>query len=274
MNPSVRTDTQLGRATRRFALGIEYDGRDFVGWQSQYGQRTVQAATEGAISKVADRPVSVQCAGRTDAGVHALGQVIHWDTDAERSPRSWLLGINSNLPADVSAQWIQEVPESFHARFSAIARLYRYRILNQELRSAMCRNTHAWIHGQLHLESMQEAAQVLLGEHDFSAFRAAECQAKSPVRRIDYLCLTRCGPEVLIDIQANAFLHHMVRNIVGTLIMIGSGKRPYTWMESLLKLRDRRLSGPTAPSQGLVLMDVQYPDHYGLCTGRTQARCQ
>lgn len=249
----------------RLAMGVEYDGSSFHGWQRQKsGVATVQELVEKALSSVADHPVSVLCAGRTDTGVHGLGQVIHFDTAAVRSYRGWLLGTNVNLPSEINVTWVKEVAESFHARFSALNRRYRYIILNRSVRSAIwCKRT-VWIHYPLDAERMHEAAQVLVGTHDFSSYRALGCQAKSPVKSIIHLNVSRQEDRVIIDIKANAFLHHMVRNLAGVLIAIGKGDRPLSWAEEVLGYRDRRLAGVTAPPEGLYLMEVGYPLEFGL----------
>jgi tRNA pseudouridine38-40 synthase len=249
----------------RMALGLEYDGTAFMGWQRQsHAGRTVQSCLESAIAKVADHPVEVACAGRTDTGVHALGQVTHFDVEARRDLRGWLLGINSNLPADVAANWIRQVPDDFHARYRACARQYRYTILNRLTRPALRRSQMTWVHHSLDEGRMRAAASFLLGEHDFSAFRAMECQARSPVRRVHRLDVRRDGEIVNIDVVADSFLHHMVRNIAGVLIDIGSGKQEPEWAQGVLAGRDRTLGGVTAPSQGLCLMAVLYPTTYDL----------
>ncbi|MEY6432101.1 tRNA pseudouridine(38-40) synthase TruA [Thioalkalicoccus limnaeus] len=246
-------------------MGLEYDGRDFSGWQEQGpAQRTVQRVVETAIGRVAAHPVTVHCAGRTDAGVHALEQVIHFDTAAERPMRSWVLGTNSNLPPDVAVRWAVPVDDRFHARFSATARHYRYRILTRPTRSALSRDRAVWIHRPLDLAPMREAAAALLGEHDFSSFRALACQAKSPVREVHYLELARDGEIIELRIGANGFLHHMVRNIAGVLITIGRGEAPASWTRDLLVVRDRTRGGVTAPPHGLYLAAVDYPDAFGL----------
>jgi len=249
----------------RLALSLEYDGTAFMGWQRQsHAGRTVQACLEAAIAKVADHPVEVVCAGRTDAGVHATGQVTHFDSPVRRHLRGWLLGINSNLPADVAVNWIQDVPEEFHARYRACARHYRYSILNRLTRPAIMRSQMTWIRHQLDEERMRTAAKFLLGEHDFSAFRAVECQARSPVRSVHRLDVRRDGDGVLIDVVADGFLHHMVRNIVGVLLAIGAGKQDTEWAQRVLAGRDRSLGGVTAPPQGLCFTAVLYPAAYNI----------
>ncbi|MGH8282289.1 MAG: tRNA pseudouridine(38-40) synthase TruA [Gammaproteobacteria bacterium] len=249
----------------RLALGLEYEGTAFMGWQRQsHAGRTVQACVEEAITKVADHAVQVTCAGRTDAGVHATGQVVHFDTHATRSLRGWLLGLNSNLPADVAANWIMEVPDDFHARYHARARQYRYTVLNRLTRSAVTRAHITWIHRPLDEQRMQAATHYLTGEHDFSAFRAVDCQAHSPVRTIHNLNIHRESEFILIDVVANGFLHHMVRNIAGVLIAIGEGKQEPDWARQVLEGRKRALAGITSPPQGLCFKAVLYPPAYDI----------
>ena len=248
----------------RFALGVEYDGSDFAGWESQPRQRTVQATLESALSSVAARQVETVCAGRTDAGVHATAQVVHFDSRAERAPHEWVLGANSNLPGDVSVRWASPVAENFHARYSAVCRYYRYVIQNRRERSALLRQRAAWERNPLDVGCMQAAGDHLLGEQDFSSFRAAGCQAKSPVRTVVGLEVHRRGDLVLIDIAANAFLQHMVRNVAGVLIEIGKGKREPAWARELLEARDRTRGAATAPPQGLYLSRIDYPPEDGL----------
>ncbi|MES9833174.1 MAG: tRNA pseudouridine(38-40) synthase TruA [Candidatus Thiodiazotropha sp. DIVDIV] len=248
----------------RVALGIEYDGTAFHGWQYQGDVRSVQESLQTALSKVADHEVTVHCAGRTDTGVHATGQVVHFETSAVRSERSWILGSNVNLPADVSVSWAQEMPKTFHARFSAVGRHYRYLILNRPYRSALWRNRAVWMHQSLDEVVMHKAAQHLVGTHDFSSYRAIGCQAKHPVRTVHRLTVSRQGEMVSIDIHANAFLHHMVRNIAGVLVAIGKGEQPESWAAEVLALRDRTLGGVTASPQGLCLTKVDYPDEFKL----------
>ena len=246
-------------------MGVEYAGSAFHGWQTQEpGVRTVQSVLEGAISRVADHPVRVHCAGRTDAGVHAEEQVLHFQTSARRTDRAWVLGSNVNLPPDCAVRWAVPVPESFHARFSAVARHYRYRLITRATRSPLLRERAWWLHQTLDAEAMRAAAAVLVGEHDFSSFRAVACQAKSPVRRIHYLTLTRIEDGLELRVGANGFLHHMVRNIVGVLVAIGKGEAPVGWTRELLDLRDRTLGGVTAPPQGLYFARVDYPDTFVL----------
>ena len=248
----------------RIAVGIEYDGCAYAGWQTQAALPTIQRLTERALSSVADQPVALVCAGRTDAGVHAHGQVAHFDTGAQRSTRSWVLGANSELPQDVSVSWAVPVPAHFHARYCAEARTYRYLILNRAARSALVARRAVWIHRPLDHARMAQAAVALLGEHDFSAFRAAECQAKSPVRRLERLAVVRHGDWVLIEATANAFLHHMVRNIAGLLIAVGKGEASPAWAAEVLAGRDRTRAAATAPAAGLYLVAVRYPAVFGL----------
>lgn len=245
----------------RIAIGIEYDGTAYNGWQRQRTGAGIQQRVEQALSEVSNEAVEVVCAGRTDAGVHATGQVTHFDTHAQRSPRGWLLGANSILPDDISVTWVQPVGEEFHARFSAVARSYRYVILNRLVRSALQRNRAWWVYQPLDDRAMHEAAETLIGEHDFSAFRAAGCQASSPIRQIDAISVTRDGDWLYLDVTANAFLQHMVRNITGTLVVIGSGERPPDWSADVLQSRDRKRAGMAAPAHGLTLVQVTYPDN-------------
>ena len=256
----------------RIVCGIEYDGTGFCGWQTQRGVRTVQETVEAAISKVANHPVRIVCAGRTDAGVHASAQVIHFDSGARRSMRSWVLGSNVNLSHDVAVQWATPVSADFHARYSATARHYRYRILDRWVRSPLhhCRAT--WCHKPLQVEPMAAAATYLVGEHDFSAFRAQACQAKSPVRTIRRLDVVRSGETITIDVVANGFLQHMVRNIAGVLMAIGAGEHQPRWVREVLEQRDRRLGGVTAPAAGLYLVGVEYPERFGLPASVTSNR--
>jgi tRNA pseudouridine38-40 synthase len=248
----------------RIAVGVEYDGSAFAGWQSQQSLRTVQQALQSALGAVAAEPVSLVCAGRTDAGVHARGQVAHFDTHAERSARSWILGANSEAPPDLAVSWALPVPAHFHARYCAEARVYRYVVLNRTARSALSASRAAWVRRALDARAMAEAAALLVGEHDFSAFRSAECQAKSPVRRLTRLAVERRGDSIVIEVVANAFLHHMVRNIAGLLIAVGKGAEPPDWARTVLEGRDRTRSAATAPAAGLYLWEVRYPAAFGL----------
>jgi tRNA pseudouridine38-40 synthase len=262
--PLFLYDKRQEAGSMRFAAGVEYDGSSFLGWQRLPHGDTVQGAVERALSKVADAAVTVTCSGRTDSGVHARCQVIHFDIEAQRSTRALLLGTNSNLPDAVALRWVQPVDASFHARFSARARRYRYHILNREARPALERLQHTWVRDRLDADRMQLAAQHLLGEHDFTAFRTLACQAPSPVRTLHSLVVQREDDRVTIEVQANAFLHHMVRNIVGSLIPVGLGERSPAWLAELLAGRNRALAGPTAPAQGLLFVGPCYPDWFHL----------
>jgi len=258
---------------RRWALGIEYDGGGFSGWQRlsrpgepdrRPGEPTVQSAVEAALSFVAGMPVEVTCAGRTDAGVHAACQVVHFDGPAQREPRGWVLGTTSRLPRAVAVRWCVPVDGAFHARFSARARRYRYRILNRPVRPALHRQYLSWERRPLDAGLMHEAAQALLGEHDFSAFRTVHCQAPHARRELQHIAVVREGDTVSVEVQANAFLHHMVRNIVGSLLEVGAGERAPGWIREVLEGRDRDLAGPTAPAAGLVFVGARYPSQWGL----------
>ena len=252
----------------RIALGLEYDGTDFIGWQIQPAGRSVEGTLAAAIGFVAGAPVTVQGSGRTDAGVHALHQVAHFDTDVVRSPRQWLLGINSNLPPDVAIRWVREVPSSFNARRSALSRRYRYTVLQQASRPALLRRRVWWLRQELDCAAMTAAATAWLGEHDFSAFRSAGCQAKSPRRRLLAVAIAKrvagAGTALTFEFTANSFLQHMVRNFVGTLVAVGDGALTPQDAARILERRDRREAGVTAPSKGLVLVEVLYPPEYEL----------
>jgi tRNA pseudouridine38-40 synthase len=252
----------------RIALGLEYDGTDFVGWQIQRAGRSVEAALAAAVQAVANEPMTVHGAGRTDAGVHAAQQVAHFDTSAARSERQWLLGINSNLPPDVAVRWVREVPTTFDARRSALRRRYRYSVLQQPTRPALARSRVWWIREPLEAGAMTAASLHWLGEHDFSAFRAAGCQAKSPMRRMMAVRIARDaradGVLWRLDFTANAFLQHMVRNLVGALVEIGRGDLPAAAAGEMLASRDRTQAAVAAPPAGLTLLEVLYPDHYRL----------
>ncbi|MGD2137180.1 MAG: tRNA pseudouridine(38-40) synthase TruA [Gammaproteobacteria bacterium] len=251
----------------RLAFGVEYDGTEFFGWQRQASGRTVQGSLEAALARVADHEVHVVCAGRTDTGVHATGQVIHVDSDAVRTPSGWLRGTNANLPGDIRVQWVAEIDGSFHARFRALRRHYRYVVLNRPTGSALLRNRTCREYRPLDTALMTSAATALTGEHDFTSFRAAACQAKSPVRTVHRVEICRRGHFIYIDVEANAFLHHMVRCIAGVLMAIGRGEQPPGWVADVLAARDRTISGVNAPPGGLYLVAVTYPAHYSLPTG-------
>jgi len=250
-------EDQIG-VIMRIALGVEYDGTNYHGWQRQNNICTIQEKVEYALSQIAAHPVEVICAGRTDAGVHALGQVIHFDTQAARSDRSWILGANTHLPADIRIIWARHITDNFHARFSATERQYRYIIYNNVVASAILRHRTMWTPFMLNEKLMHEAGQYLIGKHDFSSFRGSGCQAKSAERNVMSLLVARSGNMVTIDIKANAFLLHMVRCIVGMLVEIGKGEKPPSWAKEVLIARDRKVSATTAPAQGLYLVGVEY----------------
>jgi tRNA pseudouridine38-40 synthase len=249
----------------RFAIGVDFKGGAYRGWQTQQpGVRSVQETVEAAIGKVANHPVTVIAAGRTDAGVHASGMVAHFDTQAERPERSWLLGVNTQLPKDIALRWIQPVSDEFHARFRAVARRYRYVIYNHPLRSSLLAGMVTWHYHALNAQRMQEAAQHLVGEHDFTSFRAIGCQAKKATRHVHFLQVTQKGSLIILDIQADGFLHHMVRNIAGVLLKIGQGEAEPTWAKDVLAAKDRTMAGITAPAEGLYFVDALYPESFQL----------
>lgn len=253
-------------AGSRLALALQYDGRDFKGWQQQRSPSmpSVQDALERALSSVANQSVTVQCAGRTDSGVHASHQVVHFDSPVERAETAWTLGVNSLLPAAVAVKWVAAVDGQFNARFSATARRYRYIILNSEYRPAHLSGGVTWIAPALNAEAMHAAAQALLGERNFSAFRAAGCQSRTAMRNVHHARVSRVGELLVLDIQANAFLHHMVRNIAGSLLEVGLGTQEPDWLAKLLVSEDRTQAAATAPAAGLYLVDVHYPDSFSL----------
>ena len=242
----------------RYALCIEYDGSAFCGWQSQADGGAVQDAVEAALAIIADAPTRVVCAGRTDAGVHALAQVVHFDTLANRPDSAWVRGVNSHLPSSVAVRCAQPVADDFHARFSARGRHYRYVLLNRPQRPGLQAGRVGWHHNPLDEGAMAQAAAMLLGEHDFSAFRSAECQAKSPVKELREARIVRHGDLIVLDFAASAFLHHMVRNIVGALVYVGKGAHPPEWLAELLASRDRRQAAPTFAASGLYFAGVDY----------------
>ncbi len=248
----------------RIAIGLEYDGTAYNGWQRQRTGLGVQALVEHAVKAVANEDVDVTCAGRTDTGVHASAQVAHFDTGSERDARGWLLGANSNLPDDINLTWAQPVDDSFHARFSATSRSYHYLILNRLQRSALYRHRAWWVYPELDAERMHRAAQALVGEHDFSAFRAAGCQASTPNREMTSISVTRDSDWLHLHVTANAFLQHMVRNITGTLVAIGCGDEGEDWAAEVLESRDRTRAGVAAPPHGLTLVNVSYPEEFKL----------
>jgi tRNA pseudouridine38-40 synthase len=248
----------------RIALGLEYDGSGFLGWQTQPGGGAVQDALEPALAAIAGAPVGVTAAGRTDRGVHARLQVVHFDTDAERPASAWVRGVNALLPDSVAVLWSREVDGEFHARYSALSRTYRYELLNRAVRPALGAAHVGWFHPPLELARMQQAAAHLVGEHDFSAFRSSECQAKTPIRTLHTLDIAACGERIDFVLRANAFLHHMVRNIVGTLVYVGKGKHPPSWVKEVLDSGKRSEAAPTFGAQGLYLEKIQYDARWGL----------
>ncbi|AKO45409.1 tRNA pseudouridine(38-40) synthase TruA [[Haemophilus] ducreyi] len=248
----------------KIALGIEYDGSNYFGWQRQAEVVSVQQTLEEALSKVANTTIEVFCAGRTDSGVHGTGQVVHFETEVERPLASWCFGTNAHLANDIAVKWAVKVAEDFHARFSATARRYRYIIFNSKLRTAILPKGVAHYHYPLDAQKMHQAGQYLLGEQDFSSFRAAKCQSHTPWRNIHHLNVVRQGNYVIIDIQANAFVHHMVRNIVGSLLEVGQGLQPIEWIKWLLEQKNRQLAAPTAKAEGLYLVNVEYPSRFGI----------
>ncbi|MBB1477113.1 MULTISPECIES: tRNA pseudouridine(38-40) synthase TruA [Shewanella] len=248
----------------RVALGVEYDGSGFCGWQRQLDVDSVQAQIEKALSYVANEPITVSCAGRTDTGVHGTGQVVHFDTNVQRPMTAWTQGVNANLPNSVAVRWAKEVDDSFHARYSALARRYRYVIYNHKLRPGILSAGVSHYHGDIDEKLMHQAAQLFVGEHDFTSFRALHCQSKTPFRNVHQVNVTRQGMYIMVDIQANAFLHHMVRNIVGSLLQIGLGNQPIEWISELLALKNRKQAAATAKPNGLYLVDVTYPEQYQL----------
>ncbi|MBD3737547.1 MAG: tRNA pseudouridine(38-40) synthase TruA [Pseudomonas balearica] len=267
MKHAVSTETAADMAAvavSRIALGVEYKGARYRGYQRQVdGVPSIQETLERALSRVAGgQPVSLTCAGRTDALVHASGQVVHFDTTVQRSPHAWVMGANANLPADISVTWAQQMPMGFDARFSAVSRRYRYVIYNDPIRPAHLAQEVTWNHRPLDIVAMREAAAMLVGTHDFSAFRASQCQAKSPVKTVHHLELLEFGRLIVIDIRANAFLHHMVRNIAGVLMTIGAGEQPVDWARQVLESRRREQGGVTAHPYGLYLVHVEYPAQF------------
>lgn len=251
---------------QRVAMAVEYVGTGTCGWQLQPHSSipSVQGTLEAALSVVANAQVRVHCAGRTDSGVHATHQVVHFEPGVSRSPKAWVLGSNMNLPAGVSVKWAVGVDDEFHARFSARSRRYRYVIHNSPHRPAIGSGLLLWQRSHLNEASMHEAAQALLGEQDFSSFRAAGCQSSTPMRQVNSVSVARQGALVIIEIVANAFLHHMVRNIAGSLIEVGLGRQGVDWIECLMQQRDRAKAAATAPPEGLYLVDVEYPEMHGL----------
>lgn len=267
-NGEVVGDTLWPEGMQRVALAVEYKGSDYHGFQTQpNGVKTVQQALEKALSKVADEDITLVCAGRTDAGVHATNQVVHFDTLAKRPAKAWVMGTRPHLPDTVGVRWAQDVPPQFHARFSALNRTYRYLISDSKTSSALLHDQITWSSRPLNIDLMRAGAAHLVGRHDFTSFRAAQCQAKSPVREIQYLHLVRRGDLIILEIQANAFLHHMVRNIVGVLMAVGAGDKPASWVGEVLAARDRSMGGVTARPYGLYLVAVDFPAEFQLPSG-------
>lgn len=248
----------------RIALGLEYDGSRYHGWQRQPNLHTVQGEVEKSLAKIIGKDITIQCAGRTDTGVHAAGQVIHFDCEVNRALKAFVFGLNSQLPKDISIKWSKEVPDDFHVRYSAIKRQYRYMIYNHPIRPAHLRSYITWYYRPLDHEMMQEAANDLIGEHDFSSFRSTECQSKSPIRHVESISIERKGDIIFFDIVANAFLHHMVRNIAGVLMAVASSRKPVEWVAELLEHKNRAMGAETAPPYGLYLTKVMYPDEFDL----------
>lgn len=259
LEPETTPSVQEGQ---KIALCIEYDGSGYFGWQKQEGVITVQGCLEQALSKVSDTPINVLCAGRTDAGVHATGQIVHFETNSKRKNAAWTRGVNTYLPPDISVRWVRVVPDNFHARFSAISRHYRYIIYNNRNRPAVFRQGVTHFYRQLDAVRMHRTAQLLRGEHDFTSFRGTGCQSRTPKRNIQYIKVTRRGEYIVVDIKANAFLHRMVRNIVGSLMEIGCGYRNENWLLELLMLKNRNLASSTARAEGLYLVSVDYPAYF------------
>jgi tRNA pseudouridine38-40 synthase len=248
----------------RIALALEYDGSRYLGWQTQPGGGTVQDALQGALAGIVGGTVQVTCAGRTDRGVHAREQIVHFDTTAPRPDSAWVRGANALLPDSIAVQWAMAVADDFHARYSAVARTYRYVLLNRPVRPALAARHAGWYHAPLDVEAMRQAAAVLVGEHDFSSFRSSECQAKSPVRTLHSLEVQAHGERIDFVLRANAFLHHMVSNIVGTLIYVGNGRQAPPWAGEVLSARDRARAAPTFAAEGLYLERVEYEARWGL----------
>lgn len=250
---------------RRIALGVEYNGGPFRGFAKQsHDPETVQGHLEKALSRIACEDITLVCAGRTDSGVHATHQIVHFDTLSDRPMKAWVRGTRAHMPKEISVLWAQEVELGFHARFSATARTYRYLLSDASVRPALMCDQLSWSRQTLAIEKMRQAAQQLVGEHDFSSFRASQCQAKQPVRKIDYIHLARVGRVIVLEIKANAFLHHMVRNIVGVLIAVGNGSQSIDWVADVLAARDRSAADVTAEPYGLHLVSVDYPETFDL----------
>ncbi|SES72528.1 tRNA pseudouridine(38-40) synthase TruA [Thorsellia anophelis] len=262
MQPSLNNNNEL--PLLNYAMGIEYDGSRYAGWQRQHHAVTVQGELEKALSHIANEVIEVQCAGRTDAGVHATCQIVHFKTHVQRAQGAWTLGVNSQLPPDIAVKFAMPIAQDFHARFSAQSRRYRYVIYNHRLRPAILQSGLTQCFEPLDEMAMHRAAQSLVGEHDFTSFRALACQSHSPWRNLEYISVKRIGAYVVIEVQANAFLHHMVRNIAGSLIQVGIKAKPEKWIAELLTLKNRQIAAATAKPNGLYLVHVNYPDHFNL----------
>lgn len=260
----------MGSESKRIVLGVQYDGTPWRGWQTQPDRNTVQDTLERALGKFTRTDIKTVCAGRTDAGVHALEQVVHFDTELERTPFSWVGGVNSFLPSSIAVRWACRVPQDpldespFHARFSARRRTYHYLIYNNPVRSPLLSGRTGWVFRPLEIEPMRAAANYLLGEHDFSAFRSSECQSVSPIRLMHEIRIDCRGDIMAFTLCANAFLHHMVRNIVGSLVTIGKGGQPPEWIKQVLEGRDRTRAAPTFMPDGLYLAKIEYDAKWGL----------
>ncbi len=248
----------------RWALGVSYAGQDYEGWQSQASGKTVQDKLEHALGKLSQDRVSTICAGRTDAGVHGLMQVVHFDTLRTREATAWVRGTNAHLPGDIAVQWARQVPDAFHARGSAIARRYAYVLLESPVRPSVERGRTGWVFRPLDESVMQAAAQLLLGEHDFTSFRASQCQAKTPVKTLRRIDIHRRGHYWRFEFEANAFLHHMIRNLMGCLLAVGRGEQPPSWVAEVLAARNRKVAAPTFSPDGLYFLGPRYEDHWGL----------
>ena len=248
----------------RWALGVSYNGQAYDGWQSQPSGRTVQDKLESALGRFAAAPINTLCAGRTDAGVHGLNQVVHFDTEVERAEFSWVRGTNSFLPPDIAVQWAKAVPDAFHARASAKARRYAYVLLESAVRPSVEAGRVGWVFRPLDLQAMQQGAAHLVGEHDFTSFRASACQAKSPVKTLQPVAISRRGPYWRFEFEANAFLHHMIRNLMGCLLLVGQGLQPPDWMREVLAAKSRDAAAPTFSPDGLYFLGPVYEDHWGL----------
>lgn len=248
----------------RIALGIEYSGWNYAGFQRQYHAPAIQNELERALSIIADEPIEIKCAGRTDAGVNATGQVIHFDVTKERPDRAWMLGTNGNLAKDIAVTWAKHVPDDFHARFSARARRYRYILQNTDYRPGILQPGVSLYRGDFDVEKMEDAAQIMLGENDFSSFKSAADENPHAMRNLHFVKVMRRGRYIIFDIQANAFLHHMVRNIVGSLLLVGSGQKDKEWLKMVFEAKNREIAGPTAQAEGLYLVHVTYEDHWQL----------